>query len=99
VLTGFLANTFLSPSQNKAENKPEEKATEQPAAQPSGQGAQQDTPLTASVGLTAQLDQLSAETPPLRRMLERLPLAPVASPNTLESPHINQAQDSSQDTP
>jgi ion transport protein len=95
VLTGFLANTFLSPSQNK----PEDKAKDQLAEQPSGQGAQQDTPLPASVGLTAQLDQLSAEVAALRRMLERLPLAPDSSADTLETPHNNQAQDSSQDTP
>src|SRR5262245_28082 len=56
VLTGFLANTFLSPSANKPEDKP----AEQPATQP-GQVAQQSAPLPDSVRLTAQLDQLSAE--------------------------------------
>ena len=99
VLTGFLANTFLSPSQNKTENKPEDKAKNQSAEQPVGQGAQQDSPLPASVGLTAQLDQLSAEVASLRRLLERLPLAANINPDTLETPHNNQAQDSSQDPP
>jgi hypothetical protein len=93
VLTGFLANTFLSPS----ENKPEEKDKGQSAEQPSGQETQQDTPFPASVGLSAQLDQLSAEVASLRRIVERLPLALATSLDTLETPHSNQAQDSSPD--
>jgi hypothetical protein len=65
VLTGFLANTFLSPSENKTEATP----AEQPAAQP----AQNPATLQAPAGFGAQLDQLTAEVAELRRLLERIP--------------------------
>jgi len=71
VLTGFLANTFLSPN----ENKPEEKAADQPAAQP----GQDPASLPAPAGFGAQLDQLTAEVAELRRLLERLPANQVAA--------------------
>ena len=71
VLTGFLANVFLAPK----DEKPDEKAPEQPAAQPAGQPAPDPAPLPASVGLIAQMDQLSAEVASLRRLLEGLPAA------------------------
>jgi hypothetical protein len=71
VLTGFLANTFLSPN----ENKPAEKAADQPAAQP----GQDPASLPAPAGFGAQLDQLTAEVAELRRLLERLPANQVAA--------------------
>jgi Ion transport protein len=95
VLTGFLANTFLSPN----ENKPDEKAPEQPAEKPAGQPAPDPAPLPASVGLIAQMDQLSAEVASLRRLLEGLPAAHLISPDVPEDPPNKNAHDSNQDTP
>ena len=92
VLTGFLANTFLSP----ASEKPEQKDKEQPVAQPSGEVAQRSTPLPDSVRLLAQLDQLSAEVADLRRLLERLPLGSVIAADAPAPLHSNQAHESSE---
>ena len=74
VLTGFLANTFLSPN----ENKPEEKPAEQPGQDPAS--------LPAPAGFGAQLDQLTAEVAELRRLLERLPASQVAAPPSQKHP-------------
>jgi voltage-gated potassium channel len=84
VLTGFLANTFLSPS----ENKPEEKDKEQPAAQP----AQDPATLPAPAGFGAQLDQLTAEVAELRRLLERLPVNQVAALPATEASSENHTE-------
>jgi voltage-gated potassium channel len=66
VLTGFLANTFLAPAGEKQEKDDEgSRAT-------SSQGQTPDEALPATVGLTAQLDQLTAEVARLRLMLDRL---------------------------
>jgi ion transport protein len=78
VLTGFLANTFLSPS----ENKPEETPADQPATQP----VQDPASLPAPAGFGAQLDQLTAEVAELRRLLERIAPNQVA---TLPAPEIS----------
>ncbi len=94
VLTGFLANAFLAPK----DEKPEEKGAEQPGGQPSGQPAPEPAPLPATVGLTAQLDQLSAEVATLRRLLERLPATDSTSPQAPESPPTNHLHDPTQDT-
>jgi voltage-gated potassium channel len=83
VLTGFLANTFLSPS----ENKPEKEPAEQPAGQPS----QDPASLTAPVGLGAQLDQLTAEITELRRLLEGLSAGPAVS--ATETPSENHVEE------
>jgi voltage-gated potassium channel len=74
VLTGFLANTFLSPGANK----PEEKAAAQPAQDPAS--------LPAPAGFGAQLDQLTAEVVELRRLLERIAPSQVA---TLPAPETS----------
>lgn len=95
VLTGFLANVFLAPKDEKSD----EKAPEQPAAQPAGQPAPDPAPLPASVGLVAQMDQLSAEVASLRRLLEGLPAAHMISPDVPEDPHNKNTRDSNQDTP
>jgi hypothetical protein len=95
VLTGFLANVFLAPKDEKAE----EKAPEQPAEQPTGRPAPDPAPLPASIGLIAQMDQLSAEVGSLRRLLEGLPAAHLIGPDVLEDPPNKSAQDSNQDTP
>jgi voltage-gated potassium channel len=84
VLTGFLANTFLSP----AENKPEEKSADQPAAQP----AQDPASLPAPAGFGAQLDQLTAEVAELRRLLERLPANQVTTLPAPETSAENHAE-------
>jgi voltage-gated potassium channel len=84
VLTGFLANTFLSPP----ENKPEEKSADQPAAQ----SAQDPASLPAPAGFGAQLDQLTAEVAELRRLLERLPANQVAALPTTEAPSENHTE-------
>jgi voltage-gated potassium channel len=90
VLTGFLANTFLSPN----ENKPAEKPADQPATQPSQDAAA----LPAPAGFGAQLDQLTAEVAELRRLLERLPVALVADSGSSEAPPDNHARDAAQDS-
>jgi voltage-gated potassium channel len=88
VLTGFLANTFLSPS----ENKPEEKSADQPAAQPT----QDPAALPAPAGFGAQLDQLTAEVAELRRLLERIPANQVAALPAPETSAENHAEDQTQ---
>jgi voltage-gated potassium channel len=95
VLTGFLANVFLAPK----DEKPDEKAPEQPAVQPGQDPASLPAPasLSASVGLTAQLDQLSAEVASLRRVLERVPAAQAIAPDAPEAPPDKTALDSSHD--
>jgi Ion transport protein len=85
VLTGFLANTFLSPS----ESKPEEKSADQPAAQP----AQDPATLPAPAGFGAQLDQLTAEVAELRRLLERIAPNQVAALPASETPSENHAEE------
>jgi voltage-gated potassium channel len=85
VLTGFLANTFLAPS----ENKPEEIPADQSAAQP----AQDPAILPAPAGFGAQLDQLTAEVAELRRLLERLPANQVAALPTVEAPSENHSEE------
>jgi voltage-gated potassium channel len=85
VLTGFLANTFLAPS----ENKPEEKSADQPAEQP----AQDPASLPAPAGFGAQLDQLNAEVAELRRLLERLPANQVAALPTADTPLENHTEE------
>ena len=84
VLTGFLANTFLSPN----ENKPEEKPAEQPGQDPAS--------LPAPAGFGAQLDQLTAEVAELRRLLERLPASQVAAPPIPETPSENHTEEQTQ---
>jgi Ion transport protein len=88
VLTGFLANTFLSP----AENKSEEKRADQSAAQP----VQDPASLPAPAGFGAQLDQLTAEVAELRRLLERLPASQVAALPTPEASAENHAEEQTQ---
>jgi len=69
VLTGYLANTFLSPSSNTA--KAESDSTESPQAsnrEPSVEVSQEQAALTA-VG--AKLDQLQAEVAELKRLLQQ----------------------------
>jgi hypothetical protein len=94
VLTGFLANTFLAPK----DEKPEEKGAEPAGGQPSGQPIPDAAPLPATVGLTAQLDQLSAEVASLRRLLERLPVTDSTNRQVPEAPPSHHAQDATQDT-
>jgi len=84
VLTGFLANTFLSPS----ENKPEDEDKEQSAAQP----GQDPASLPAPAGFGAQLDRLTAEVVELRRLLERLPANQVAALPATEAPSENHTE-------
>ena len=84
VLTGFLANTFLSPN----ENKPEEKPAEQPGQDPAS--------LPAPAGFGAQLDQLTAEVAELRRLLERLPASQVAALPIPETPSENHTEEQTQ---
>jgi voltage-gated potassium channel len=86
VLTGFLANTFLSPSENKPEEKDKGQPTEQPKTEP----------LPAAVGLTAQLDQLTAEVATLRRLLERLPGSNAIALDSEEAPPSRPFQDPGQ---
>jgi voltage-gated potassium channel len=81
VLTGFLANTFLSPSENKPED--------QPVAQP----GQDPSSLPAPAGFGAQLDQLTAEVAELRRLLERLPANQVAALPTVEARSENRTEE------
>ena len=88
VLTGFLANTFLSPS----ESKPEEKSADQPAAQP----AQNPATLPAPAGFGAQLDQLTAEVAELRRLLERIAPNQVAALSASETPSENHTEEQTQ---
>jgi voltage-gated potassium channel len=95
VLTGFLANVFLAPK----DEKPDEKAPQQSGDASTGQPASDPAPLPASVGLTAQMDQLSAEVASLRRLLEGLPTAHLISPDVPKDPPNKSAQDSNQDTP
>src|SRR5207245_1017237 len=71
VLTGFLANAFVAPKEEKSG----EKDKEQPVAQP----GQDPATLPAPAGFGAQLDQLSAEVAQLRLLLERLPASQVAA--------------------
>ena len=67
VLTGFLANTFLAPASAKPEK------TVEGSDATSSQGQTPDAKaLPATVGLIAQLDQLTAEVARLRLMLDRL---------------------------
>ncbi len=94
VLTGFLANAFLAPK----DEKPQEKGAEQPGGQPSGQPAPEPAPLPASVGLTAKIDQLSAEVASLRLLIERLPATALTNPQTVEPPSSNHLEDPTQDT-
>ena len=89
VLTGFLANTFLSPSESKSEEKP----AEQPTAQPTAQPAQDPASLPAPAGFGAQLDQLTAEVAELRRLLERLPASQVAALPIPETPSENHTEE------
>jgi voltage-gated potassium channel len=84
VLTGFLANSFLAPS----ESKPQEKDKEQPAAQP----GQDPASLPAPAGFGAQLDQLTAEVAELRRLLESLPQGQAAS-STAETTAKNHVEE------
>jgi hypothetical protein len=93
VLTGFLANVFLAPK----DEKPEEKGAEQPGGQPSGQPAPEPAPIQASVGLIAKIDQLSAEVTSLRLLIERLPATALTYPQTLETPSSNHLEDPTQD--
>jgi voltage-gated potassium channel len=88
VLTGFLANTFLSPS----ENKPEEKKKEQPTAQ----AGQDPATLPAPASFGAQLDQLTAEVAELRRLLERIPANQVAALPAPETPSENHTEEQTQ---
>ena len=85
VLTGFLANTFLSPSESKSEEKPAEQPTAQPAQDPAS--------LPAPAGFGAQLDQLTAEVAELRRLLERLPASQVAALPIPETPSENHTEE------
>jgi Ion transport protein len=78
VLTGFLANTFLAPS----ENKPEKEPAEQPAGQPSQDPASPPAP----AGFGAQLDLLTAEIAELRRLLESPPASQTGAAPTAEAP-------------
>jgi hypothetical protein len=88
VLTGFLANTFLSPVGEK-----QEKADESSDAT-SSQGHTPDAEaLPATVGLTAQLDQLTAEVARLRLVLDR-----VSASQDLARKASPQPQDSNQDS-
>jgi Ion channel len=84
VLTGFLANVFLSPSTDK----PDEKAPEQPAEQP----GQDPASLPAPVGFGAQLDQLTTEVAQLRLLLERIPASQVAALPTAEASSENHTE-------
>ncbi|HEX8037115.1 MAG TPA: ion transporter [Ktedonobacterales bacterium] len=93
VLTGYLANTFLSPKTRKTQ----ETTTDQPAEPSSDQPASAPASLPASVGLTAQLDQLSAEVASLRLILERLSVVRPMSADAPEEPPVHRAQDSTQD--
>jgi len=78
VLTGFLANTFLSPSTEKTTAGSDAPS---PQAQPPD-----DAQLPGSVGLTAQLDQLTGEVARLRLILDRLPAAQETGSTSREAP-------------
>jgi voltage-gated potassium channel len=78
VLTGFLANTFLSPSTEKTTAGSDAPS---PQAQPPD-----DAQLPGSVGLTAQLDQLTGEVARLRLILDRLPAAQETGSRSREAP-------------
>jgi ion transport protein len=95
VLTGFLANAFLAPK----DEKPDEKSTDVlDAPTPEVQAPEADS-LPAAVGLTAKIDQLSAEVATLRLLLERLPATRASGPVDPETPPDNHARDSSQVKP
>jgi voltage-gated potassium channel len=80
VLTGFLANTFLSPSANKSAEKPARQPNQDPATLP------------APAGFGAQLDQLTAEVAELRRLLERIAPSQLAALPARETPSENHAE-------
>ncbi len=84
VLTGFLANAFLAPE----DEKPEEKSPEQPAEQP----GQDPASLPAPAGFGAQLDQLTAEVAQLRLLLERIPANQMAALPTAEASSENRTE-------
>jgi voltage-gated potassium channel len=97
VLTGCLANVFLAPKSEQPVEAPAE-TREGPSAEPSSdQRAPEPAPLPASFGLTAQLDQLSAEVARLRRLLERSLAAQSSGPASAEGPPDTHAQDAAQD--
>ena len=82
VLTGFLANVFLAPRTRSPTRRRQTSLVGNRRADQPLEPAQ----LPVSVGLTAQLDQLSAEVASLRRLLERLPAAHVTGPDAPEDP-------------
>jgi voltage-gated potassium channel len=88
VLTGFLANTFLSPSENKSDENDKEQPVPQQAVPQQGQDP---ASLPAPAGFGAQLDQLTAEVAQLRLLLERLPVIPAPSLPTAETAAENHA--------
>ncbi len=71
VLTGYLANTFLSPSSKKSEGV----STSESTIEPSAQSSQASAALPTSVGLMAKLDQIQAEMAELKRLLQHQPLS------------------------
>jgi voltage-gated potassium channel len=67
VLTGYLANTFLSPTSKKSEGESTQESTVESSARSSQESA---ALLTSSPGLEAKLDQLQAEMAELKRLLQ-----------------------------
>jgi voltage-gated potassium channel len=94
VLTGFLANAFLSPKGKKSDEQPPERDIEQPDQEP--------TAPPAPRGHDAQLDELATEVAQLRRLMEVVLLSQVSAhiPPKARSPdqsddtaHSNQSSD------
>jgi voltage-gated potassium channel len=84
VLTGYLANAFLAPKNEK----PEEQSSDRPdtPVDTSAPAPVAESPaLSASVGLIARLDQLSAEVASVRRLLEQWPVAPTTGSDGVEA--------------
>jgi voltage-gated potassium channel len=105
VLTGFLANAFVTPKSEKSE----ESSADQPDRPVSGSAQAQaaESPILspalpaslAEVGIIARLDQLTAEVASLRRMLERVPLAPMTGSDGAQWPLTDQVQELTQEEP
>lgn len=72
VLTGYLANTFLSPAPNTAKSEGDSTDSPQaPKTAPSVDLGQEQAALNSVVGLGAKLDQLQVEVAELKRLLQQ----------------------------
>jgi hypothetical protein len=66
VLTGYLANTFLSPTSKKSQGE----SAQESSREPSVQSSQESAALQTSPSLEAKLDQLQREMAELKRLLQ-----------------------------